>query len=365
MSGRCPWHGYNMHRYSDKSDCYVQQTYEDSFIHIFKNVLYSMDPKSGRPLTNALVGVDEVKMLEFGLNHRVCNVESVINGNDVHILDFRPNDSVELWTLVRNVYAKWERLHEDNGRTYWPCKAQAADLVISGDIGSLRCLQPIRFITERYKLACSLLDLLLVLTSNYFHRLLDLYTSGEHLSEISRQKVRKIECNAMNKALLFFNRYDSNKFDKAEKNPDAYAYNCSVKDLMNSLSKRESHKLPTNFLRRLFHYTITDVFTGHRDHVHMLLCHRFVVEDPEQCDDWLQLLLAVADSRLQSDDAQNRLIAVVKHWKRRYENSDARNKKTKSNKRLRSDDDVLDSSRSTSRARFDEEEVDPPDRSDK
>lgn len=327
MSRRCPWHGYDLHRYSEKSDCYVQHAYDDSYIHIFKNVLYSTDPKSGSPLTDTLVGVDDVKMLEFGLNHRVCNVEAVVNGNEVHVLEFRPNNATELWTLLRNVYTKWERLCENNGRTYWPCRSQAADLVINGDIDSLRCLQPIRFITSRYKLACSLLDLLLILTSNYFTRLLEQHTSGEYLAEISRQKVRKIECNAMHKALSYFRSFDPNKYDRAEKNPNSYK--CSVKELMDSLSNNDSHKLPTNFLRKLFHYTIADVFTGHRDHVHMLLCHRFLVEDPAHSDNWIQLLLAVADSRLQTEDAQNRLITEVKLWKRRYDTGE-RNKRARS-----------------------------------
>lgn len=322
MSRRCPWHGYAMHRYSEKSDCYIQHMYDDSFMHIFKNILYSMDPKTGKPLTKVLVGVDDVKMMEFGLNNRVCNVESVVNANEVHILEFQPTNATELWTLMRNVYTKWERLYEENGHMYWPCKSQAADLVINGDIDSLRCLQPIRYVTERYKLACSLLDLLLILTSNYFKRLLKFHMSGEYLLEVSRQKVRKIECNASNKALSYFRSFDPDKYDRAEKNPNAYAYSCSVKTLMDSLSKGESHKFPTNFLRKLFHFTIADVFTGHRDHVHMLLCNRFLVEDSEHCESWIQLMLAVADSRLQSEDAQNRLITEVKQWKKRYEADD-------------------------------------------
>lgn len=317
-----------MHRYSDKSDCYMQHTYDDTHIHIFKNVLYSTDPKSGEPLARTLVGVDDVKMLEFGLNHRVCNVETTVNESETHVLDYRPNDATELWTLMRNVYAKWERLYEDNGRAYWPCRSQAADLVINGDVDSLRCLQPIRFVSGRHKLACSLLDLLSALTSNYFRRLLEVHMSGEYLLGISQQKVRKIECNAMNKALSFFGKFDPHKLDSGEKNPDVFPYSCGVKELMNSLSKIDSHKLPTNFLKKLFHYTISDVFTGHRDHVHMLLCHRFLAEDREHCENWIQFFLAVADSRLQKEDAQNRLIAEVKCWKRVYDRAE-RTKRTR------------------------------------
>lgn len=320
MSRHCPWNGYVLHRYSKNTDCFLQHLYEETYVHIFKNILYSTDPKSGAPLTGALIGLDDVNLLEFGLNHRVCNVEAKLNANDVHVLEFRPNNATELWTLMRNAYNKWERLYENNGRKYWPCKSQAADLVIDGNLDTLRCLQPIRFVTEKYKLAESLLDLLLTLTSNYFYGLLASHTNGgEYTMEINRQKVRKIECNAKDRAVAFFRAFDPERHDSVQNNPDETGgYSCNVKRLIDTVSKTDSHKLPTNYLRKLFHFAIADVFTGHRDHVHMLLCHRYLVEDPVHCESWLQLMLAIADSRLQTGDAQNRLIAEVKQWKRQY-----------------------------------------------
>lgn len=308
----------------------MQHLYDNTYVHIFKNLLYSTDPKSGKPLTRVLVGVDDVKMVEFGLNHRVCNVESTVNDDEVHVLDFRPSSATELWTLMRNVYTKWERLYENNGRTYWPCRSQAADLVINGGVDSLRCLQPTRFVTERYKLADSLLDLLLVLTSNYFKHLLESYRSGDYMVEVNRQKVRTIECKASKKALTYFENFEPERFDKAQKETDTHAYSCNVKHMMDSLSTNDSHKLPTNLLKKLFHYTISDVFTGHREHVHMLLCHRYLVENPAHCESWIQFMLAFADNRLQMEDAQNRLITEVKLWKRRYDTIDREKRASKS-----------------------------------
>ncbi|KAG8314657.1 Pan1p [Homalodisca vitripennis] len=307
----------------------TQHLYDDTYVHIFKNILYSADPGSGKPLTNTLVGVDQVKMLEFGLNHRVCNVESTVNHNDIHVLEFRPNHATEVWTLVRNVYEKWERLYENNGRVYWPCRSQAVDLVIDGTIDTLRCLQPIRFLKEKHKLAQSLLDLLLVLTSNYFYNLLDSHDNGDYLVRIKRQKIRKIECKAADKAMDFFRTFDPDRYESVQKNPESCGYNCSVKQLIERFSKRDSHKFSTNFLKKLSHFAIARVFTGHKDQVHMLLCHRFLAEDPIHCDSWLQLMLAVADSRLGVFDAQNRLITEVKQWKRTYDLSGRKSAKRK------------------------------------
>lgn len=319
MSTRCPWSDYTLHRYSSASDCFLQHLYDETYLHIFKNVLYSTDPESGRPLTGTLSGVDDVKLLEFGLNHRVCNVETTINENDVHLLEYRPTSAVDLWTMMRNVYNKWEHLHETNGRLYWPCRSQAVDLIIGDGSDSLRCLQPTRFVKEKYKLAQSLLDLLLVLTSNYFQNLLEAHRNGDQLLEVASQKVRKIECKAMKKALSFFNTFDPDRFEKATKKPEHYGYGCSVKRLVDAVSRSDSHKLPANFLKKLFHFTVSDVFSTHREHVHMLLCTRFLVEDPTHCESWLQLMLAVADNRLQVADAQTRLVTEVKQWKRQYD----------------------------------------------
>lgn len=305
----------------------MQHLHDDTYAHIFKNVLYSTDPNSGIPLTNTLIGVDEVKLSVFGLNHRVCNVESRINETDTHVLDFRPDNATELWTLMRNVYNKWERLHEENGHKYWPCKSQAIDLVIDGSVDSLRSLQPTRFVTEKYKLALALLDLLCVLTSNYFENLLESHKNGDRFLEIHRQKVRKIECNAMKKALVFYHTFDPDRYKRAREKPDQYSYACRVKHLLDEVCKNDAHKLPANFHKQLFHFTISDVFTSHREHVHMLLCHSFLAEDPIHCERWLQLMLAIADNRLQVEDAQTRLIAEVKQWKRLYDTSERRGRK--------------------------------------
>lgn len=334
MSGHCPWHNLALHRYSNSTDCYIQHMYDDTYLHIFKNVLYSTDPTEGCPLTRSLVGVDEVKMLEFGLNHRVCNVEATITEPEIHVLEFRPNSATELWTLVRNVYNKWERLYEDNERMYWPCKSQAVDLIVGNGFDVLRCLQPVRFVTDKHKLAQALLELLSVLTSNYFYNLLEKHESGEYVLEISRQKVRKIECNAFDKATAFFREYDPDRLDEAKKGPHSFVHTCIVKRLMDTVVNRDCYRTPTNILRKLFHYAISDVFTGHREHVHMLLCHRFLTEDRTHCEWWLRLALAVADSRLQMDDAQNRLIAEVKLWKRKYDFKGRERRRAAKRKRL-------------------------------
>lgn len=305
----------------------MQYLYDDTSLHIFKNILYSVDPETGQPLTRVLVNVDNVKLMEFGLNHRVCNVETMVNKTDVHILDFRPVNVIQLWSLMRNVYNKWEQLHENNGRVYWPCRSQAVDLIIDGTIDTLKCLQPTRFVTEKHKLAQSLMDLLLVLTTNYFHGLLESYTDGAQfveLFEISKQKVRRIECNASDKATSFFQLFDQERYERITKKPDQNDYTCSVKQLQDAVSKSDAHRYPSNFLKKLFHLTISDVFSTHKEHVHMLLCTRYLVEDPVHCESWLQLMLAVADNRLQAESAQARLTTIVKQWKQEYNPYDRR-----------------------------------------
>ena len=297
----------------------MQHLYDDTCVHIFKNTPYSTDPESGKPLANKLVGVDQVKMLEFGLNHRVCNVETTLDWNDVHVLEFRPDSASQLWAVMRNVHDKWERLHENNGHMYWPCKSQAVDLIIEGNVDSLRCLKPTRFVVQKYKMAQSLLVLLKALTRNYFHRRLEEYRNGNTIIPIAIQKVRKIECNSHKVAKSFFETFHPDHCERTDGGERLDDHYCSVKQLIDEEARGDSHRLPANSLKHLFHSTIADVFSNHREHVHMLMCHRFLVEDPIHCDSWLQFMLAFADNRLLQDGAQNRLIAQVKHWKLQYD----------------------------------------------
>jgi len=326
MSSRCRWNGNVLH--GRNADCYMQELYDDTCMHIFKNTPYSTDPENGKPLASTLIGVDEIKMLEFGLNHRVCNVECTIDRKDVHVLEYRPESSTELWTLMRNVYHKWERLHDNNGSVYWPCKSQAADLIVEGGVHSLRCLKPTRFDTGKHKMAQSLLDLLTALTTNYFCRKVEEYQDGNDIMPIYGQKVRKIECNPSKIAREFFENFHMEKYQNdAEPEPDKYY--CNVKRLIDQESRSGRHKLSPSSLKHLFHSTIADVFSTHKGHVHMLLCHRFLVEDPQHCETWLQFMLAFADNRLLNDGAQVRLTAQVKYWKQQYDPTERRRRARK------------------------------------
>jgi hypothetical protein len=270
----CPWFKLYREHLSDGSCSLYPSDETHNLVHVHHDAQYSTDPETGRPLALTLDNLDPCELSKFSLNRRICSVSTEVERSEIHIAAFEPRTAVEFWTIVQLVIDKWDRFHEKVG--YWPSVCTVTDAVIDpellrsntdGEEGSVRSLRPIHFVKDCTSFAAAINKLLVVWFRNYYLYVLDVTDEDElqeilscgGLSETScAVKARRIECDAKDHALGFWERYDPDKYKEmfsGDSKTDMSSWRCCLKYIMDKTSfarlQRESRKRSAGSLKNV------------------------------------------------------------------------------------------------------------------
>lgn len=328
-SGTCLWQHLEIHNVPE-GHCFIEglpdQSSASDRVHVFKDTQYSTDPNSGVTIyqTYADCIVDEVLLSDFRLNKRLCTVSTNVERMDEHIMNIAPKNPTAFWSIVDMVYSKWNNFNRYTGDMFWPSKSAALDMLFNSETNEVRCLRPVRFNETPESFAKGMLLLIKTLLTNYYVRELNvLEIDDTHIENLvqdtSSAKLRLFECKYNVNVAGFYEKYEPERYKDMVSTANDKDYYCSVKGLLDEVALRDNRVSSIPNARKLFHAIIIRLFGGHRDHIHMILCKQYLVDDKRHAPSWFTLLKAFIENRLNSNElTKSRLGITMKDFKRLY-----------------------------------------------
>jgi len=358
----CPWYNKHIEHLSDGLCSLYPNDERLNVVHVHNDAQYSVDPTTGRPMALTLNGLDPCNMYNFSLNRRVCSVSTEIETGDIHVAAYQPRNAIDFWTIVKIVMNKWNKFHDDVG--YWPSVCTVTDAVLNlerleaDEPACVHSLRPVHFVKDCSSFATAVSKLLSVWFNNYYMYVLNVcdeqqvreILSGGGSNETfattngAGVKARRIECDAKDHALGFWEHHDPETYKEMFAANDTMTESflkCRLKHIMDKTSlvrfrrenKERIHAAPgvqydnihddmhlnvdeedyaseildkpraivnSERLRskRLFHAIVVDTFGNHRDYPHTIMCKDFIVKNKRWCSMWLDIVSKFCEYRL-------------------------------------------------------------------